>query len=1009
MADKIAIFYHIYQENHWAELFERQIIALQQSGLYDAANHIHFGINGDKPLPFDLIKVKSIKRNIKTDTEADTLLDLYKFALQNPNYKILYMHTKGAGWSVEKIKKDTHYEVIKDILHVNVNHWANYLGYFNINRWKDCVSLLNEYDCVGTEWEKEANLGNHAITIPHYSGNFWWANSEYISQLDPGFLYENNPWKRHQPEFWIGTRNPHYFNYYTSGKNKYLKPVEASEYENLPIRKQVNVMNRANREKVIDGILSSWKPQSIIAHWLVNELKANTIVDLGVDYGYSTFTFALPEVGTVYGIDNFKPDPHTGSHPDQKEKLFAALKQLDLKNVEIVEGNFSEVAQIWEKPIDILHIDGYHAYESVKENFENWSKFLTENGVVLFHNTKVVRETFGVNKFFKELNWPKLNLKSGYGLGIATKNTKLLELISAKFSEIVEAESPKGAKICMISMFKNEANNIRKMLDSVAPYIKYWVLQDNGSTDGTVDIVKQWAAETNIPGYLYKVEEGWVNFGWNRDHLLQTALKRDHGCDWIMKMDCDETLEVGADFDWSIFEDTRPQSFHVTSIAPGLIYYRAWIWNAKLPWKFNHDPAHETITLEMDGIGENFVRTSLPKSFRMIGGVSHGESYSVPTKYVTDALKLEEKLIREGTMLTDLYHFWYIGKSYEDCYRGNFFPLKEVHQEEYARRCIFYFNSVVNHTHNFNETQKAAHIDEMAYYAICAIGNAYRFLKEYDKAIWHYEKSEQFAEVRNDHHIHLAEIYWELQEWDKMHKHTSFMMRPERTNPFPSYHFLINTNMYYDTGEYPKYLHNIATENLNKEKPVWKLNAKSAQKKRIFVVDNFYADPYAVRNYALKQNFEGDIDWYKGKRTKTKFLTSEMKKSFEELMGIKIQKWDHGMNGSLQYCTPEDLLVYHYDSQTWAGAIYLTPDAPFDTGTSLFAHKKTRIRHMDEPGADQCFAGGFYDSTQFELVDTIGNVFNRLVIWDARSFHAANKYFGTNLQDSRLFHLFFFD
>jgi glycosyltransferase involved in cell wall biosynthesis len=104
-------------------------------------------------------------------------------------------------------------------------------------------------------------------------------------------------------------------------------------------------------------------------------------------------------------------------------------------------------------------------------------------------------------------------------------------------------------------MFKNEAKNIRKMLDSVAPYIKYWVLQDNGSTDGTVDIVKQWAQETNLPGHLYKVEEGWVNFGWNRDHLLQTALKLDHGCDWIMKMDCDETLEVGADFDWSIFED----------------------------------------------------------------------------------------------------------------------------------------------------------------------------------------------------------------------------------------------------------------------------------------------------------------------------------------------------------------------------------------------------------------------------------------------------------------------
>lgn len=996
MIDKIAIFYHIYQVNHWAQLFEQQIVALQQSGVYDAASYIHFGINGDEPLPFNLVKVNKVKRNSRTDLESDTLADLFKFCVKNPDYKVLYIHSKGVTWVDHELK-------------VNVDSWIRYLNYFNVTRWKDCVDLLNDYDCVGTEWETEAHISDEKVVSPHYAGNFWWANASYINQLDPGYLYVNNGWQRWQGEFWIGTGDPNHYNYYTSNVNKYLVFLPPELYENLPITRQVHNMNKANREKLIDGILSAWKGHSTFAQWLVNELKPNTIVDLGVDYGFSTFTFALPQIGTVYGVDSFQPDPQTGAHNDQKEKVYGTLNQLELNNVKIIEGYFSDVVKTWDKPIDILHIDGYHSYEAVKEDFNNWSKFLTDNGVILFHDTCVFEDSFGVRKFFRELDWPKLNFKNSYGLGVATKNVELLNMIREKFDDLIEAESSKGAKICMISMFKNEAKNIRTMLDSVAPYIKYWVLQDNGSTDGTPDIVKQWAAETKIPGHLYQVEEGWVNFGWNRDHLLQTALKLDHGCDWIMKMDCDETLEVSADFDWSIFENTRPQSFHVTSIAPGLIYYRAWIWNAKLPWKFNHDPAHETISLEMDGIGENFVRTSLPKSFKMVGGVKHGESYSVPTKYVTDALKLEEKLIRENTMLTDLYHFWYIGKSYEDCYRGNFFPLKEVHQEEYARRCIFYFNSIINHTHNFNETHKAKNIDEMAYYAVCAIGNAYRFLKDYEKAIWHYEKAESFAQVRNDHHVHLAEIYWELQDWEKMHKHTEFMMRPERKNPFPEYHFLINLNMYNDTGDYPKRLHNLALENLNKEKPVFKLNSKSLQKKRIFVVDDFYADPNLVRNFALNADFHADINWYKGRRTQKKYLTPEMKTAFEDLMGIKIKKWDHGMNGSLQYCTPEDLLVYHYDSQTWAGAIYLTPDAPFDTGTSLFAHKETKIRHMDEPGADACFNGGFYDSTKFELVDTIGNVYNRLVIWDARCFHAANKYFGQTLQDSRLFHLFFFD
>lgn len=563
-------------------------------------------------------------------------------------------------------------------------------------------------------------------------------------------------------------------------------------------------------------------------------------------------------------------------------------------------------------------------------------------------------------------------------------------------------------KICMISMFKNEAGNIGKMLESVAPYIDYWVLQDNGSTDGSVEIVQKWAEETCIPGKLYKIEEGWVNFGYNRDHLLQTALKEPHDCDWIMKMDCDETLEVDEDFDWDLF-DTEKLSYHVPAVGGGMVYFRAWIWNSKLPWRFNHDPAHETIYLD-DGItGENFERTNLPNSFRMVSGNSYGESYSVPTKYITDALKLEEKLIREGTMLTDLYHFWYIGKSYEDCYRGDFFPLKETHQEEYARRCIFYFENVVKH--KFGEAMAPTNggVDEMCYYAMCGIGNAYRFLKEHDKAIEFYNRAHAFCPRRNDHLLYLAEIYWELRDFPKMLQHTTWMMDESRTCPFPEYFFLISLNMYHDTGKYVQELHKVAQDN-SKELNVLSVDKRS-WRKRLFVVDNFYEDPYMVRDFALNTPFVEEKEWYKGHRSQHSFLTPQIKRAFEDIVGFKITNWSevHSQCGRFQYCTPQDALVYHYDDQTWAGMVYLTPDAPVDTGTSLFQHKRTKLRHADDPGADQCFKGGFYDSTQFELVDTVGNIFNRLVLFDARCFHAANKYFGQTKEDARLFHLFFFD
>lgn len=171
-------------------------------------------------------------------------------------------------------------------------------------------------------------------------------------------------------------------------------------------------------------------------------------------------------------------------------------------------------------------------------------------------------------------------------------------------------------RLCMISMFKNDSKNIGKMLESVTPYIDYWIIQDNGSTDDSSNIIKEWANKYKIPGRMYKVKEGWVNFSWNQDYLLQTALKEQHCCDWIMKMDCNEILEADADFNWSYFW-TPHHSFHVPYLLEGVAYNRAWIWNAHLPWKFEHSPTNYNIKLN-DGIhGENFHRENLPLSIRM--------------------------------------------------------------------------------------------------------------------------------------------------------------------------------------------------------------------------------------------------------------------------------------------------------------------------------------------------------------------------------------------------------
>ena len=181
-------------------------------------------------------------------------------------------------------------------------------------------------------------------------------------------------------------------------------------------------------------------------------------------------------------------------------------------------------------------------------------------------------------------------------------------------------------------------------------------------------------------------------------------------------------------------------------------------------------------------------------------------------------------------------------------------------------------------------------------------------------------------------------------------------------------------------------------------------------KPTIWVVDNFYHDPMRIREFALSQEFQFS-EYHRGRRTEHQYEIPGTKEAFERIMGMKISNWTetHGMCARFQHCTCEDALVYHADYQTWAAAVYLTPDAPYECGTSLLSHKKTGIRHVSVGGSDVIWLNGNLDPTPWEPIDVVANVFNRLLIWDGRCPHSASKYFGYDKYDSRLFHMFFFD
>jgi hypothetical protein len=190
---KLAIFYHIAQIGLGAFVYQQQLHRLYTSGLVKDASHIHFGVNGDQEL-FNAPEKAVIKTNYNWKEETETLMSLRDFCKENPDYKVLYFHTKGASKT-----------------NLQTNAWRLYMEYFVIDKWKECIKYLEDYDCCGTDHYPTGPTlwGDGSMSYPKentsfFAGNFWWANSSYINTLDDKYLESDYRLDR---ELWIGS-NP---------------------------------------------------------------------------------------------------------------------------------------------------------------------------------------------------------------------------------------------------------------------------------------------------------------------------------------------------------------------------------------------------------------------------------------------------------------------------------------------------------------------------------------------------------------------------------------------------------------------------------------------------------------------------------------------------------------------------------------------------------------------------------------------------------------------------------
>lgn len=220
----IAVVYHVYCINDWANVAEEQIERIINSGLYDAADKIFATLNikdGWGNFLDDENKVTSLfTKYPKIEVSYHT--NHYEYAGikkawdlgQDENVKVLYLHAKGVSNKYRRYDKQ---EEISEKKVTCIKSWREVLEHFLIDNWKTCLEKLDEYDNVGVTCDNG-----------WFWGNFWWSQSKHLKTKTEPLCHVG----RWYYEAWLNERShSKNFEFYKFTFNPYRCLVPKSFYD----------------------------------------------------------------------------------------------------------------------------------------------------------------------------------------------------------------------------------------------------------------------------------------------------------------------------------------------------------------------------------------------------------------------------------------------------------------------------------------------------------------------------------------------------------------------------------------------------------------------------------------------------------------------------------------------------------------------------------------------------------------------------------------------------------